>query len=169
MIDITRLEKDIGVEQSFSLERKFDGLSDEDMDLNFVTPVKVKGKLIKTGDGILAKGDIDCTISVICYRCAEKFDYRVSIPFEEQYVQKGSNKPDDDVNEYDDEKLDLWPAIKSNIHLNLPMKFLCSDDCKGLCTQCGSNLNTATCQCQDEKLDNPMHILKKLLHDDKEV
>lgn len=169
MIDITRLEKNVGLEQPFSLERKVDGLSHDDMDLAFVTPVKVKGKLINTGDGILAKGDIDCTISAVCYRCAENFDYRISIPFEEQYVQKGSKKADTDAIAYENEQLDLWPAVKSNIYLSLPMKFLCSDDCKGLCTKCGSNLNTTKCQCQEEKLDNPLHVLKKLLHEDKEV
>ena len=58
---------------------------------------------------------------------------------------------EEDSGEYiqvDDYKLDLDELIRTDILLELPTKFLCKEDCKGLCPTCGKNLNEGACDCQ---------------------
>ena len=50
--------------------------------------------------------------------------------------------------------------------LELPMRFLCSEDCKGLCPGCGSNLNNGPCDCVKTEGDQRWAPLKKLLNND---
>lgn len=59
--------------------------------------------------------------------------------------------------------VDLNELIKEALLLSLPMKPLCSDDCKGLCANCGANLNEETCDCDVEEIDERWEGLKDLL------
>jgi uncharacterized protein len=54
-------------------------------------------------------------------------------------------------------------AIKQLIYLSMPMKSLCRDDCKGICPNCGVNLNEETCQCENSITDPRFDKLKDLL------
>jgi uncharacterized protein len=60
--------------------------------------------------------------------------------------------------------VDLTEAIRQNVLLALPMVTLCREDCKGLCPQCGHDLNLGPCECQPE-VDTRMSVLAKLLQD----
>lgn len=59
--------------------------------------------------------------------------------------------------------VDLNDLIKETLLLSMPMKPLCSDDCKGLCSNCGANLNEETCDCDVEEIDERWEGLKDLL------
>jgi len=58
-------------------------------------------------------------------------------------------------------KLDISRALNDNIILNLPMKHLCSEQCRGLCSKCGANLNEVQCGCSDDSIDPRMEGLSK--------
>ena len=62
--------------------------------------------------------------------------------------------------------IDLAGIILEQLVVNLPIKPLCSDGCKGLCPKCGANRNTETCGCVDDDVDPRFEILKKLKVDD---
>jgi len=55
----------------------------------------------------------------------------------------------------------LDSILKDNIILNLPVKKVCDDNCKGLCPRCGVNLNEKTCDCKDENINPQLEVLKK--------
>ena len=57
---------------------------------------------------------------------------------------------------------DLTGDVRQNVLLNLPMKAVCNDSCKGLCRECGTNLNQAQCACSETKADPRWDALKKL-------
>ncbi len=61
-----------------------------------------------------------------------------------------------------DDSVDLSDDIRQNIHLAIPMKILCDDNCKGLCPVCGVNLNKSTCGCSVDKTDSRWDALKKI-------
>ena len=63
---------------------------------------------------------------------------------------------------YDDERIDLAHLIMEQFQLALPMKPLCKDACKGLCPQCGTNLNTGSCDCSPIWEDPRLAALKAL-------
>ena len=63
---------------------------------------------------------------------------------------------------YQNEEIDLEQLMREQFYLALPMKPLCSRDCKGLCPTCGTNLNRATCDCKRDVTDPRLAVLKKL-------
>jgi uncharacterized protein len=64
---------------------------------------------------------------------------------------------------YQDDKIDLSQMIWEQVYLALPMKPLCKEDCRGLCPQCGTNLNLSMCSCDRETVDPRLATLKTLL------
>jgi uncharacterized protein len=56
--------------------------------------------------------------------------------------------------------LDVMPQIQESIYTLLPTKILCRDDCKGLCPECGADLNEGTCSCKNENIDPRLEALK---------
>jgi uncharacterized protein len=69
---------------------------------------------------------------------------------------------DESFSYYDGDTIDLLPEIKDMVIVSLPIKPLCRDDCKGLCTQCGADLNSGPCQCGGASAPSPFDTLKEL-------
>jgi len=63
---------------------------------------------------------------------------------------------------YEGEEVDLGPLIREQVLLALPTRPLCRDDCRGLCPQCGINLNHAECGCRVETFDPRLEALRSL-------
>ena len=62
--------------------------------------------------------------------------------------------------------VDLRSAVEDNFCTSLPIRFLCSQDCKGLCHVCGKNLNDGACDCENEEIDPRLAVLKSFLKND---
>lgn len=60
------------------------------------------------------------------------------------------------------ETIEMNPALRDIVLVEFPMKHLCREDCKGLCSRCGKNLNKDICDCEPFQEDNPWSALKKL-------
>ncbi len=60
------------------------------------------------------------------------------------------------------DEIDLRQLMEEQFYLSLPMKPLCKDDCKGLCANCGTNLNKATCDCNTQWEDPRLAALRDL-------
>jgi uncharacterized protein len=63
---------------------------------------------------------------------------------------------------YRDDQIDLSELLREQFYLALPMKPLCRDDCRGLCPECGINLNAGTCTCAPTWEDPRLAALKEL-------
>jgi len=66
---------------------------------------------------------------------------------------------DMEVAYYDGIRLDVDLMVLEQIELSIPMKFVCSEDCKGLCNKCGTDLNEGTCLCSRESADSRLSVL----------
>ena len=118
------------------------------------------------GEGIAVIGRFSADVPVACSRCLKSFIYPVGFEFCEYYRQQPA---DDESYPYADEMIDLCRMLQDNVALSLPQKFLCRDDCKGLCSVCGHDLNDGACGCGSEPDEsNPFYGLSKL-HEDEEV
>ena len=62
-----------------------------------------------------------------------------------------------------EKKIDINEVVLADLILNVPMKHLCNDGCKGLCAGCGKNLNQAECDCKEDKIDPRLAALRQLL------
>ncbi|MGB9678985.1 MAG: YceD family protein [Thermoanaerobacteraceae bacterium] len=119
-------------------------------------PIRVYGNITNKKEGLFSDFNISGSLKVVCDRCLDDFIYNINVDVKE-YI----DIIEEEGNSF--ENFDLTDFILDNIILSLPMKFICKEDCKGLCPVCGTNLNHNTCNCQRKEIDPRLEILNKLL------
>lgn len=135
--------------------------------------VVVSGILKKADNDVYFSGAVSTVWSVNCSRCLEPILNRVETDMTADYVPKGNfpesntdmelNEADIDVEYYTENKIDLTQSVYDQIMLSVPLATLCSETCKGLCSQCGTNLNIESCECGGEDSGDPrLAVLKNL-------
>ncbi len=127
-------------------------------------PVKAEGVVRNTAGVLVMTGEITTCIHGTCDRCASSFDRDVNIPINVVLVTEMANEENEDewVFPLEGDSAELDDIVRTVFVLNLDSKLLCKEDCKGLCHQCGKNLNEGPCNCQKE-LDPRFAALKQLL------
>lgn len=125
----------------------------------------IKGpiRLSRTKEGILVQGELEISIEDECYRCLEPLSRNLTIKLEELYSYQTPGFAEFRV--YDDGILDLAPLLRAEALIDVSRGTLCQKDCKGLCPECGTNLNFDTCDCGLEDIDPRLAQLKQLLDD----
>ena len=145
-------------------------------DLQLAAPLQVKLKLSNTGGSILVKGNIKTKVVLVCSRCASDYEQVLDVPVEELFVSDNADdhRADDDevraedlcVFTYENDTIDLDELFRDNLLSSLPFRPLCSENCKGLCGECGADLNKEACRCQkSEETDPRWDALKKFVND----
>lgn len=137
-----------------------------DIELNlthpFVTPVTVKGAFKNSADVVSVNATASFTLSLSCDRCAAPISQAYIVPIEHTLVTQLNDETNDELICIDSFRLELDELVSDDIFLSLPSKFLCRSDCKGLCAQCGQNLNEGPCSCKksvDPRLAGLMQLL----------
>ena len=141
-------------------------------------PVDLRMVIHKDHDRFRLVGTVKTELELDCSRCLEPFKLPVDREFDLRFLPAGAAEPetDDDDDEetevedddvaitfYRDEQIDLNELLREQFYLTLPMKPLCSEACKGICPQCGTNRNTAPCDCNPQWEDPRLAGLKTLL------
>ncbi len=94
----------------------------------------------------------------------------MEISFEKRAIVGGEAEETDEASDYiDGYHLDVDKLLYYEILIGWPTKTLCREDCKGLCSVCGQNLNEGTCDCEDTGLDPRMSVIRDLFKNFKEV
>lgn len=106
--------------------------------------VEVRLRLESLTDGIVVDGTVGAPWHGTCRRCATPVSGTVRSEVHELYQETVT---DPDAFELEGDQLDLVPMVRELIVLDAPVSPLCRSDCKGLCPQCGTDLNTAGCDC----------------------
>ncbi len=105
--------------------------------VEFIEPVKVLAKVERIDQEVIAKTAVSGKYSALCSRCLEEVEqywekkFLIGIEIELKAVE-----------------IDLGEEVRQEVILNLPTKILCDKECKGLCPNCGKNLNNETCKCR---------------------
>ncbi|HEV2582072.1 MAG TPA: DUF177 domain-containing protein [Ktedonobacteraceae bacterium] len=145
-------------------------------DIRTAGPLNGHARMRRTNQGLLIDGWVDLTLALTCDRCLKEFERPVHVTFEEQFyptVDVISGLP---LAKFDAEEIfpinahhevDLTEAIRQNTLTKLPMVTLCREDCQGLCSQCGQDLNLGPCECAPEVVDSRMSVLEQLLREQK--
>ncbi len=147
-----------------NLELDFGGR--EEQGAKFLTPVSVAGEFVNIGGSIELKGEARCRIEYICDRCCETFESDFCCSFEEVFKKEDTRVEDDnnpDAVILEGTAVEIDEIVLANIVVNLPTKRLCREDCKGLCANCGQNLNQSECECDTRPTDPRFDILDGLL------
>ncbi len=141
-------------------------------DLHLVSPIRGSLKLMRTTAGILVEGKLTYEVELTCSRCLEPFSRTQVIELDEEFVPvvdvtTGIALPEpEDLDAFRltaDHVLDLSEAIRQYVILESPLQPLCNEGCKGLCSQCGANLNLGSCECQLAAAGAPEGTLGALL------
>jgi uncharacterized protein len=134
--------------------------------------VRLAFDIFKDGDQFHLVGRVQSTLGLACGRCLEEIAMPVDLPFDLLYLPHLENVgegevevEDDDLTTayYRDEEIDLGQLVLEQLYLAVPMKPLCAESCKGLCPECGTNLNTSTCSCVRRWTDPRLEGLRSLL------
>ena len=133
----------------------------------FHDDVVFSGSITNIGNVLELKGNVGGTFTVLCARCMKELEKTFDIDFTELLVNSTDDVSDKDaVLVFEGHEIELDDIIESNILVNLSLKYLCSDDCKGLCPVCGADRNLTDCSCGQDEIDPRMAGLKNLLIDD---
>ena len=122
----------------------------------------------ESGEGVMVKGNLTGSVQSLCGRCL--IDFKAPVDLDIMFLPRSEREDDEtevvDVDEsfsyYDGDSIDLLKEIKDMVIVGLPIKPLCRDDCKGLCTRCGADLNSGPCQCGGGSAPSPFDKLREL-------
>ena len=132
--------------------------------------------LVRSNISILVQGRLETQAEMTCSRCLKPFTLKITLKIQEEFfptidIITGARlpKPEDPGSFTIDEHhiLDLTEAIRQYIITALPMKPLCKEDCAGLCSTCGKDLNLGDCGCKQEEIDPRWAELLKLKNSNK--
>jgi uncharacterized protein len=158
-------------EQHFEQVYQPEAVGVEDDVYTVVTPVSLVLDIHKDKDKFHLVGTVKTTLGMSCSRCLEPFTVDVDVPFDLRYQphaeHHGTGEREVEVDDmdtafYENDEIDLGQLMQEQFYLALPMKPLCKDDCKGLCPNCGTNLNKATCDCHTHWDDPRLAALRAL-------
>ena len=108
----------------------------EFVDLHYIRKVALKGTAEKIRQTVTFQGIMNSRIEQVCARCLDKIESDISAPFDLSYDIQGR------------ETVDTTDDLRDILILGHPEQFLCTPACKGICPQCGTNLNRIQCNCQ---------------------
>jgi len=142
--------------------------------IGFVSPVKTEVEIMPSGESFLVWVKIKTDARMECARCLVNFSTPIGAQFS-MFIEKdrpgliadGENE-DTVVIGPQSKFIDISDRARQAIALNLPLKPLCSPDCRGLCHICGADLNISPCNCVVEKYDSRWDNLKYLLNKEEE-
>ncbi len=160
----------VGEQDSFSFQNEFQ-IPIETGEM-VTCGVTVNGTIVKRGSRLIVDARASCALQVKCSRCLAGFempletecslvfhrDERGALPdgiYEDDFIQ---------LSEATENRYDIFPRVREAIILELPIRFLCREDCKGLCPTCGANLNDGDCGCRTETGDPRWDQLRNLLN-----
>ncbi|HHX11332.1 MAG TPA: DUF177 domain-containing protein [Clostridiales bacterium] len=122
---------------------------------------------------VLIEGSTKLSPIIFCSRCLKELEYPmdISISKEIDFKQTPEKRAEelDEANYITEYDLDVDILIKGEIIIGLPMRMLCSDECKGICIHCGTNLNKKSCDCDNTVLDPRMSAIRDIFNNFKEV
>ncbi len=107
----------------------------EFVDLTYLEKVVLNGVVEKFRDTLTFHGNLTSRIQHVCARCLSQVEEGIDLPFQMVYEVQGKDE------------IDTTEDIREMLILDHPIKFLCTENCLGLCSVCGANLNSGPCKC----------------------
>lgn len=126
-------------------------------------PVQVSGTVKNIADVLVLEGEASSTLDCVCDRCMDPFEKDQTVPLHFVLAETLEGEEDGEIVLLDDGEVDVGELAYTAFVLNMDTKFLCSEDCKGLCPGCGVNLNREPCRCK-KQADPRWAALEQLLN-----
>lgn len=166
-VNVSKIKNFPGKVMDVKFKEHLPYLSIDRDEMKLLSPLDFSGKIENLGGRLLLTGNINVTVELLCSRCAENISLEVNAPFSEIFTNLktvAEEEQEEEISFFSGEEIDITSHVARAILLELPMKVLCHENCKGLCSECGVNLNQAKCQCTEEVIDPRFLVLKKLVN-----
>ena len=167
-LDLTRYRQPVGHFARTFLPQELGGDHDA---YQIAVPVELEFDIHKDKDKFRLVGRVGTELELSCSRCLEPYRFPIDASFDHRYlpsseasteVEREIEENDLETSYYHEDQIDLNELMREQFYLALPMKPLCLEGCKGLCVQCGTNLNTGSCDCAPVWEDARLAALKAL-------
>lgn len=138
---------------------------------SFSEPVKAEVSAIWEYDHVRATGSVTSAVRLSCSRCLAEYQLPIASNFTIFYTKSHGGELDEEVElsdqdlisvSYSGEEIDLDFEIAEQVMMEIPFKPLCSESCRGLCSECGADLNAGECGCDRGGINLKMSALKKI-------
>lgn len=163
-VGIGDIRKSKGLAKSFDWN---DSYKLEGIDLE--GPLKLDLKVTNAGSRVMVTGPLKTAVRLPCTRCSEDVVFPLELDLEEEFLPVHSEEAMtrakdllDGTFTFENDKVELDELLRQEIEAAFPIQALCTDNCRGLCEQCGANLNRETCQCSPEEDNSRWAALKDL-------
>ena len=160
--DISNLNEGLSVRDVDILPRTVD-LGDT---LEFQDEIQLHYEINKVGHEIFVKATFKTQCTLECDRCLTHFNFDIEQTIDLVLTSDENilDKEEEDIYKITESRatVDITESVRQNLLLSLPVKRVCSSKCKGLCPQCGQNLNLNTCNCTHETIDPRWEALKQV-------
>lgn len=145
--------------QSSDIELDYPGVLLQDV---LLAPLQGAFHASRTAQGIFVKGELTSRAPAVCARCNSDFLQPLVMPLDDHFYTPHF-APEGEYVVRDDGVLDLGPLVRELSVLAVPIQPVCRPDCKGLCSECGANLNEGECGCDRSAVDPRLSILRSFL------
>lgn len=128
-------------------------------------PARMSGVVESVVDGLLVRGVLRVGLRLACARCLRPVDGEVSVDVVELFMDPADLDSDDEPDpgyEIRDGELDLGALLRDAVSSAIPYRPLCREDCRGLCAECGADLNVTDCDCAAQETDPRWEALRGL-------
>ena len=125
-------------------------------------PVLVEGQVRNTADILSLDMTARSTLDAVCDRCGKEFLLEKEVSFSCALSDEVQNEDNLDIVLLEEGSVDVGDLARTEFILEMDIQTLCSEDCKGLCSRCGADLNLGPCSCKKE-VDPRLAALAKLL------
>lgn len=173
-IHLSEISSSEGKCQSYTVGLEMENITFQQGSFPILSKEPVELTITNTGNKVLElEGHSEVTVAVPCDRCLE--EVRVSIPLQFQRKLDMKLTEEERINDLDESSyltgtdLDVDRLVYLEVLMSWPLKVLCKEDCKGICSQCGKNLNEGPCGCTEEPKDPRMAAISDIFSKFKEV
>lgn len=120
----------------------------------FTKPLSLTGSIVNNGSTLELSSEAKSEIKVRCARCGRELTVDIAFPIHDLFAEEDDTlTPNEDIVLFTGTKIDMKDIAVNHFLMNVPGKFLCSDNCKGLCAKCGKDLNDGDCDCSKDEID----------------
>ena len=136
--------------------------------VGFPSPMKVVGDITNTAGYMRMNLTLSVDYTAECARCLAPVSGQFTLDLEKTVAPRNllDTQDEDKLDDYaiiEDGFLDMDATLIEQLEMEFPIRFLCKDDCRGLCQRCGKNLNEGACNCKNDEIDPRLAPLKKIL------
>lgn len=163
IIDLSEIIKDYGGRMNVSASIEMDDTEFLGESFKFQKPLSINGAIINNTKSLEMSLKAEGEMQVHCARCGKPFVVPVKFRIHEILAREGSDSSDDETVVFSGEELDISEIVQNSFLMSVSGKYLCREDCKGLCPKCGADLNDGECGCDKEEIDPRWADLQKIM------